>query len=221
MVDPLAQSPSHSPRRSPARADSPHPEDRQALLDQLAALRAAKEESDRANAKLQADLQAAQDATPEMEEDMPASDQADCQRLKGDKRQRQLDAAKQHTPANLQAITYGVKERMHLHPRPKAFSIGHKGGPVEWIADMGQWLSACSVSSKEWGSTASSNLADGSTRRQFWQTSAVPQDQAGSLSWAQFNCLQADHAASIWPAGLGNHRQRRPLCGQAGQPQCQ
>ena len=25
-------------------------------------------------------------------------------------------------------ITYGVKERMHLHPRPKAFSIGHKGG---------------------------------------------------------------------------------------------
>ena len=86
MVDPLVRSPSHSPRRSPARsgsasprlrllvrAGSPHPEDRQVLADQLAALRAAKEESDRANAKLQADLQAAQDATPEMEEDTSAS----------------------------------------------------------------------------------------------------------------------------------------------------
>ena len=29
-------------------------------------------------------------------------------------------------------------------------------------------------------------IADGSTRRQFWQSRAVPQDQAGSLTWAQF-----------------------------------
>jgi len=175
------------------RMESPSPDPQLGSTDALRAeIEQLRKDKANADAQQQSLLQQLTDARAAAPASAPGSDlteqdRAELERLREADHARQLEEARLRLPANIDDIDCEFGNNLRLYPRQKPYTAGNKiPSAHEWTVNEGYWLDLVGAKTPKWASIAASNLADGTTRTQFWTASPVSKEHATIMSWDQF-----------------------------------